>query len=357
MRIAQSQARAPFDVTNGPLMRAQLLRLGEDDHVLLLNIHHIVADGWSLVVLVREVAAIFEAFAAGRRSPLDELAVQYADWAVWQHRWLASDAPSRQIAQWRQRLADAPLPLELPSLHPRTASPVARGAIVSTSIGADLTAQIDALARDEGATLFSVLLAAYNAMLHSYSGDIDLVVGSPAANRGQAETEGLIGVFFNALALRADLSGDPSFRALVRRAWLTALEAFANEALPFDTVARSLRDANNRTAPLFRVWFVLQVAGIDDLRLPGLSWSLIPLSTGTSRFDISLSLTRQRGGLTADLEYNMDLFDQRQASEMLARFVHIVTTAVADPDATISAITSRTSGEFGDVPPEAQFNF
>ncbi|HEY0522983.1 MAG TPA: condensation domain-containing protein, partial [Stellaceae bacterium] len=231
-RVAREAAGRPFDLARGPLFRAALLRLSEDEHVAVIVMHHIVSDGWSASILIREVGALYTAYAEGRTSPLPELPIQYADYALWQRSWLRGEALERQVAYWTERLAGAPPVLDLPTDRPRPMVQNYQGAILPFALPKELSDSLAALAHREGATLFMVLLAAFQIVLSRWSGgQQDIVVGTPVAGRTDRQTEGLIGFFLNMLALRTDLSGDPSFRVLLRRVRETALGAFAHQDL------------------------------------------------------------------------------------------------------------------------------
>ncbi|HEU0052909.1 MAG TPA: condensation domain-containing protein, partial [Longimicrobium sp.] len=231
---AREEAARPFDLSAGPLFRAALLRLTADDHVLLLSMHHVVSDGWSTGVLFRELSALYEAYRAGRESPLAELPVQYADYAVWQREQLEGEVLERQLSYWRERLSGAPELLELPTDHPRPPVQSYRGASVPVELSPELLERLQALGRREGATLYMTLLSAFQVLLSKYSGSDDVVVGSPIAGRTRKEIEELIGFFVNSMVLRTDLSGDPSFREVLRRAREVTLGAYENQEVPFE---------------------------------------------------------------------------------------------------------------------------
>ena len=236
-----SVAAAPFDLERGPLLRAHLMRLSGEEHVAAVVLHHIVSDGWSLGVLIRELGALYAAFVAGTPSPLPGLAVQYADYALWQRAWLTGAVLERQVGYWRDRLAGAPAALALPTDRARPAVQSYRGAGHGFALSPELGAGLHDLARSAGATLFMVLLAAYQVLLSRWSGQKDIVVGTPIAGRTHREIEGLIGFFVNTLALRTELSGDPSFRELVGRVKETALGAYAHQDLPFEKLVEELQ--------------------------------------------------------------------------------------------------------------------
>ena len=256
--LAIQEARQPFDLARGPLTRVRVLVLGDDDHAILLTMHHIIGDGWSLGVAARELAVLYDAFSRGDPSPLDLLPIQYTDYSLWQHRLLAGDTLQRLAGYWSRQLAGA-TPLELPTDRPRPPIRTNRGAVHPFAIAAELAGSIHALCRSQGVTPYMVLLSTLQALLHRYSGQDDIVVGSPIANRNRSEVEGLIGYFVNMLALRTDLSGDPSFVDLVHRVREVALAAYEHQDLPLEKVIEVLhlpRDPSR--TPLFQVMFVLQ---------------------------------------------------------------------------------------------------
>jgi len=261
LRWAEAEARQPFDLQRGPLLRATLLRLAETEHIVLLTLHHIIADGWSMGVLVRELAQLYHAFVHNQPSPLPDLPVQYVDFVAWQHAYLRGATLERQLNYWKQRLGDLPPPLDLPTDRPRTAFNGARGAHRSFSLSAALTESLKAIGRSEDATLFMTLLAAFQTLLFRYTGQEDISVGSPVANRNRAEIEPLIGVFINTLVMRTDLSGQPTFRELLRRVRETTLDAYANQDLPFEHLVEVLHPERSLSrTPLFQVMFILQNA-------------------------------------------------------------------------------------------------
>src|SRR5688572_27833418 len=270
-RRAREEAVRPFDLSAGPLFRAALLRLGEEEHVLLLSMHHIVSDGWSVGVLFRELSALYEAYREGGESPLSELPVQYADYAVWQREQLEGEVLDRQLAYWRERLADAPALLELPTDRPRPAGQTYRGATVPVELSPELLERLQALGRSEGATRYRTLPAAFQVLLSRYSGSADIVVGTSIAGRTRKEVEELIGFFVNTLVLRTDLSGDPSFREVLRRAREVTLGAYAHQEMPFEKLVAELQPERSLShSPLFQVMFELQKAQGEGDALPGL---------------------------------------------------------------------------------------
>ncbi len=346
-RAAHDRARdfvhLPFDLARGPLFRALLLRLAPQEHVAVLAMHHIVSDGWSSGVLVQELGALYATYAKGEPSPLPDLPVQYADYALWQRGWLQGDALRRQVDYWKERLAGAPAALDLPLDHPRPPVQAFRGANHEFTLPRALVDKLQALAQAEGATLFMALLAAFQSLLARWSGQQDVVVGTPVAGRTHRATEGLIGFFVNMLALRADVSGDPGFLALLHRVKDTALDAFAHQHLPFEKLVEELRPVRDRSRPpVFQVQFALQNYRDEGLALPGLRLARLPRDATTSnasKLDLSLFLMDQgAGGLAGVVEYASDLFDA-DTMERLARHYRTLLEAVAaQPDRPLSMV-------------------
>jgi amino acid adenylation domain-containing protein len=336
-RLAGEEAARPFDLESGPVLRATLLRIAAGEHALLLDIHHIAADGWSMGVLVAEVAALYGAALAEAPSPLPELTVQYADFAVWQRRWLAGEVLERQLGYWRERLADAPA-LVLPTDRPRPARSF-QGRIERFALGAERTAGLIALARRYDATLFMALLAAFQALLGRYTGQDDLVLGSPIANRTRSETEGLIGFFVNSLVLRGDLGGDPGLRALLARARGVALEAYGHQDLPFERLVEELRPERRLAQnPLFQVVCALQNAPLNPIVLPGLELAPIDYDLTSTRFDLELMFWETGEGLAGQITYATDLFDPATVRRLASHFGSLVDGALADPDLPLSRL-------------------
>src|SRR6185295_14260945 len=322
----------PFDLARGPLMRTALVRLGEEEHVLLMSRHHIVGDAWATGILVRELAALYGAFRAGLPSPLPELAIQYADYAVWQRQWFQGPVLERELAYWRQQLAGVPSVLRLPTDRPRSAAPTFRGDSQPLRLSGELSGRLRALARQEGATPFMVLLAAFQALLFRLARQRDLVVGSPVANRNRIETESLIGFFVNVLALRGRLNGGLTFSGLVTQARETSLEAHAHQDLPFEKLIEELQPERNLAhAPLFQVVLVLQNAFMDDVELPGLTLAPAGAVLDYAKFDLTLSLTETPDGFDGSLDYSRDLFDAATVARTASAFERLLVAAVAQP--------------------------
>jgi acyl carrier protein len=330
---ALEESRRPFDLSRGPLVRASLLRLGDGEHVLLFVMHHIVSDGWSMGRLVDEVAVLYEAFREGRPSPLTELSVQYADYAVWQRNWLQGEVLEAQSDYWRKQLADSPPTLNLPTDYPRPSAQSYRGANQWFHLPESLTAELKRLCKQEGVTLFMLLLAAWQTLLHRYTGQDDILVGSPIANRRHAEFEPLIGCLINTLVFRGDLSGNPTFTEFMRRVREVALGAYAHQDAPFDLLVEILqpeRQANY--TPFFQVMFVLQNTPMKPLQLSNLTLAPLEVENVATQFDLILAAVESKGQLKGTLTYNTDIFMADTITDMLRRFKWLLQEIVANPE-------------------------
>jgi amino acid adenylation domain-containing protein len=338
-RLATEETQRPFDLAKGPVLRAMLLRLGVEDHVAVVTIHHITSDGWSTGVLVREVATLYTAFLTGDASPLPELPIQYADYAKWQREWLQGSVLESELDYWKQQLAGAPAVLELPTDHPRPAVQTFHGGRQSFRVGDDVAEALKAIGQGEGTTLFMTLLAAFKVLLSRYTGRDDIIVGSPIAGRNRAETEDLIGFFVNTLVLRTDTSGNPNFRQLLQRVREVTLGAYAHQDVPFEKLVEELQPERSLSqTPLFQVVFVLQNAPQGALELPGLSLSPMSYENPTSKFDLTLTMIDTEQGLIGGFEYNDDLFDAATIERMMAHFQMLLGAVAAQPDLPIAAL-------------------
>jgi amino acid adenylation domain-containing protein len=333
-RVMAEEAAAPFDLERGPLVRGRLARLAADDHVLLLTMHHIVADGWSAGVFVDELSRLYGAFRAGRADPLPPLPVQYADYAAWQRRWVGGRVLEAQADYWTRTLAGAPALLELPTDRPRPQRRGHAGARLPLELDEALTAGLRELGRRNGATLFMTLLAGWAATLGRLSGQEEVVIGTPTANRGRREIEGLIGFFVNTLALRVDLGGRPTAAELLERVKRRALEAQQNQDIPFEQVVELVQPARSMAhSPLFQVLFAWQDAPGGRLELPGLELVPVPgAEQTTAKFDLSLSLREADGRIVGSLEYATPLFE-RATVERYAGYLRRVLEQAAAGDA------------------------
>jgi hypothetical protein len=341
-RLAGAEAREPFDLSTGPLFRAQLLRLSDSEHVLLCTMHHVVSDGWSMGVLIREVAALYQAFSAGEPSPLPELGIQYADFAAWQREWLTGEVLDSQLSYWKQQLQGAPAVLELPTDRSRPAVRSYRGARHSFQLSEELSRGLKELSRREGATLFMVLLAAFDVLLSRYTGQDDIVVGTDIANRNRTETEQLIGFFINQLVMRTDVSGNPTFRGLLSRVREVALGAYAHQDIPFEKLVEELQPERDLSrSPLFQVTFVLQNIPSQTLELGDLSVDLIGSDEETVKFDLTLIMTEEAQGFSGAWAYATDIFNPQTIARMHERFEALLNSITKRPEARIKRFDMR----------------
>ncbi|HEY9613103.1 non-ribosomal peptide synthetase, partial [Allocoleopsis sp.] len=336
-RIATEERSHPFDLSSEPLLRVMLLQLDSSAHILLLNLHHIICDGWSIGVLLRELGALYTAFANNQPSPLPELPIQYADFAHWQREWLQEvgathESPLHmQLAYWKQQLDNLPV-LNLSTAHPRPATPTYQGATQFLELPKKLSEELEALSQRQGVTLFMTLLAAFQTLLYRYTQQEDIVVGSAIANRNRSEIERLIGFFVNSLVLRTNLSGNPTFLELIGRVRKVALEAYAHQDLPFEKLVEELhpeRDLSHH--PLFQVAFSLQNTPIKALELPELTLSKLDFDSPSAKFDLELHLWESPDGFRGQVIYSTDLFDDTTITQMLGHFQILLEGIVANP--------------------------
>jgi amino acid adenylation domain-containing protein/non-ribosomal peptide synthase protein (TIGR01720 family) len=350
-RLATEEAQRPFDLTAAPLLRATVVRLGEEDHALLLTMHHIVSDGWSMGVLLRELGALYEAYSAGRPSPLAELPIQYADYAAWQRESLRGDVLDRQLSYWKRQL-DGITPLQLPTARPRPAVQTFRGRREFVAFEKGVTDALKALARGEGTSLYVTLLAVFKALLQRYSGQHDIVIGSLIAGRNRSEVEPLIGFFVNALVLRTDLSGNPTFRELLGRVRQTALGAYAHQDLPLEKIVEELQPERDLSRhPLYQVHFVMQNAADagGGAEVPGLSMRPQAFDSEMIRVDLEFHLSEAGETLRGVMVYNTDLFDAEAVRRLLSHYQVMVAAVVSDPDRRLEELPMLTEAERGQL--------
>lgn len=345
-QLATAAAQKPFNLAEKPLVRVTLLQLAETQHILLFTMHHIVSDGWSKGVLIREIAALYAAFSQGRPSPLSELPIQYADFALWQQQWLQGTVLESQLTYWKQQLQNAPPLLALPTDRPRPHAQTFRGATQSRLLPNALTHALKDLSLQKNVTLFMTLLAAFQTLLYRYTGQTDILVGSPIANRNRAELEGLIGFFVNTLVLRTDLSGNPPFGELLNRVRDTTLGAYAHEDLPFEKLVDELQPERNLSyMPLFQVMFQLQNLPPAAPELSGLTLTSLDIDKGTTQCDLSFDMVEVDGTLQASVEYCTDLFDATTIVRMLGHFQTLLEGIVANPDQSLANLPLLTATE------------
>ena len=333
-------SQQPFDLTQGPLLRWMLLQLNQQEHLLVLNVHHIVTDGWSVGVFFRELTTLYHAYSQGQPSPLPELSIQYADFAVWQRQWLQGDILETQLTYWKRQLGTIPPVLKLSSDRPlgggkanRSSTSSSAGKKHSFALSSTLTEALKTLSQQEGVTLFMTLLAAFKIWLHCYSQQEDIAVGSPIANRNRCETEELIGFFVNTLVLRTALSGNPTFQDVLKRVREVALGAYAHQDLPFEKLVGELQPERNLgNNPLFQVWFVLQNTPMPTVELPGLTLNSLEVETGVARYDLKLDLTETATGLIGFFEYKTDIFEASTIARMTQFYETLLITVVEHPN-------------------------
>ena len=345
-RLAVEEGRRPFDLKQGPLLRGLLLRVGEQEHILVVTLHHIVFDGLSLIAMVREIGALYVAIRLGQPSPLPELRIQYADFAVWQREWLSGETLETHLAYWRRQLGGELPVLKLPSFKPQPAVQGSAGATYPVRLSPELTKSLRELSWRTDVSLYMTLLAAFNVLLYRYTGQEDIVVGSPIAGHTRAELEGLIGFFVNTLVLRTDLSGEPSFRELLGRVREVCLGAYAHQDVPFERLVEELQPERNKgRTPLFQVLLGLFNPQRQLLQASGLTVEVIDVNIGTSKFDLSLYLYDQPDEVTGFIEYSTDVLDEAAVERLAENFDVLLRAAVADPDLPISELPLLTEAE------------
>ncbi|MCI0491098.1 MAG: condensation domain-containing protein [Blastocatellia bacterium] len=341
-RLLMEESLCPFDLSKGPLLRNCLIRLGEEDHIAALTTHHIISDAWSMGVFISEVGKLYKPFCEGDNSPLPELPIQYADYAIWEQRWLSAEVLDEQLAYWKRQLGGSLPVIGLPTDKPRPSEESFNGAHLSLALSAELSDRLNRLSRGEGATLFMTFLAAFKVLLFSYSQQEDIIVGTSNSNRSRAETESLIGFFINTLVLRTDLSGNPTFKELLGRVRKVTLEAFAHQNVPFKKLVEAINPerAGNRS-PLNQVKFVLQNAPAGSLDLPGLT--LIPLNyeVTSAHCDLTLYVATNAQGLTATFEYSTELFNASTIERMLQHFEKLLDNIARMPDASLRVLSEE----------------
>ncbi len=334
-RLANQEAQRPCHLATGPLLRTSLLRLEPQAHVLLLTLHHIITDGWSNDVLRRELISLYRAFATGQPYPLAPASLQYADYALWQREWLQGEVLEAQLAYWRKQLAEVP-PLGLPTDHPRPAVQTLRGASQRFQVPLMVAEELRVLSQQEQVTLFMTLLASLQVLLLRYSGQSDISVGTPIANRRQAEIEGVIGFFVNTLVMRTDLSGNPTFVEVLQRVREVCLGAYAHQDVPFEQVVEALEPERDLSrSPLFQVMLMLQHAPQEQEDLIGVSVKPLEVEQVSSKFDMTLSLGETEQGLHGTLEYSTDLFEADTIKRLLSHWQILLAGVVDNPQAHI----------------------
>ena len=368
-KIGRQEVQQPFDLVDGPLMRGAVIRVDDDDNILILTLHHIIADGWSLSILVRELATLYHAYTSKDESfefensdggvemalvedILPALPIQYADFSVWQRNWLQGETLEKQLNYWKEKLANIPPVLELPTDHPRPALKTANGSSKNFLLPTDLSGKIIRLSRQEGVTPYMFLLAAFQTLLFRYSGQEDICIGTAIANRTRPQIEGLIGFFVNSLVMRVDLSGSPSFRNLLKQVRETALGAYAHQDLPFEMLVEEIQPERNLSyTPIFQVGFDYQETPIEALELPDLKFNAIQMDSGTTPYDLLLSITHTQSEdgteqyLSGSMEYNTDLYEKDTIERMLAHYEALLNAIVDNLDCSVATVSILTEAE------------
>jgi amino acid adenylation domain-containing protein len=340
--LARQEAVQPFNLATGPLIRVKLLKLAETEHILLVTLHHIIGDAWSRAILIQEVSLVYQAGTAY----LPPLPIQYADYAIWQRQWFQGQTYETHINYWREKLRHIPAVLQFPFDHPRPTLPTYRGHRIPVAIDKELTSRLNDLSRRENATLFMILLAGFQLLLYRYSGQENIAVGSPIANRTRVETEGLIGFFVNTLVMLSDMAGNPTFLEFLGRVRETALGAYAHQDMPFEKLVELLHPARDLSyQPLFQVMFVLQNAPVEPITLPEITLEPLALHSGTSKFDLLLDLTETVNGLEGYLEFSTDLLEETTVRRIMAHFKVLLAGAAASPELSIDLLPLLTGEE------------
>lgn len=338
-RLLNEDVQQPFELAKGPLLRSTLFELAKEEHVLLLTMHHIISDGWSMGIFKREMIAHYQAFSNDTSPVLPELPIQYSDFALQQREWLEGEGMEKQRSYWKSQLADASPTLELPTDHPRSAVQTFEGARQSIELTKELTQSLKKLSLDEGSTLFMTLLAAFKVMLYRYTGQEDICLGTPIANRDRDDIENLIGFFVNTLVLRTDLSGNPSFRKLLAQVREVALAAYDHQDMPFEKLVEELQPQRDLSrSPFFQIMFSVQNTPMQPLELPGLNWETLYAYNGKAKFDLSVYMWEKSGQLGGVFEYNTDLFETDKVTRMIGHFENLLQEVATNPDQRISEL-------------------
>lgn len=342
----EKEAQRIFDLTRGPLIRARVWRIEEEEYVLLMTLHHIISDGWAMDVLIRELVTYYQAGSSGQPAALPPLPVQYADYAVWQRDWMQGDVLETQLAYWKDRLGDAPAALELPTDRPRPTVQTYRGACWEFAVPGELLQQITGFSRRHGLTLYMTLLTAFTALLHHYSGRTSILVGSPVANRLRIELEEMIGLFVNTLVLRTDIPDNPRWIDLLDRVRKEVLDAQTHQDLPFEHLVDALQPERNLShSPLFQVMFTLQTPAEQSMEAPGLRVDNMEIDPGTALFDLSLDMVVEPDRLSGSFEYNRDLFDESTVTRYADGILKILSSMVAKPEGRVHDVPPMTDRE------------
>ncbi|MEW6734730.1 MAG: amino acid adenylation domain-containing protein, partial [Acidobacteriota bacterium] len=345
-QLVNEEVKCPFDLAQGPLVRALVIKLVQQEHIVLFIMHHIVSDGWSMAILVRELTVLYEVYNNGQSSPLPELPIQYADFAHWQQEWLQGEVLDKQLSYWKEQLGNQPTVLPLPTDYLRPAIETYRGSCKALMLSKELTEALQVLSRGQEVTLFMTLLAGYQALLYRYSNQESISVGTPIANRNRAEIEGLIGFFVNTLVLRTDVKADESFVELLERVRESCLAAYAHQDISFEKLVEELQPARDMShSPLFQVMMILQNAPVSKIELTNLSLAPVEFDSQTAKFDLTLSMVETEIGLYGALEYNTDLFNASTIERMIGHYENLLQSIVSNPQQSISSLALLSEAE------------
>jgi amino acid adenylation domain-containing protein len=345
-KLVKEQALQPFDLANEALVRATLIVLNNNEYWLSLCLHHVISDGWSMGVFIEELTALYNAVNQGQVSPLKPLPIQYTDFAIWQRKWFRGEVLENQLNYWKKQLAEAPTFLPLPTDKPRPARQSFTGAHQEFQLSLELTQKLTELSQQQGVTMFMTLLAAYGTLLYRYTGQSDILIGTPIANRNRREIESLIGFFVNTLVMRTDCSENPSFQELLMRVREMSLSAYTHQDLPFEMLVEALQPERNLShTPLFQVMFALENTPLSEVKMSGLTIDSLPLEWGTAKFDLTLSMQNTETGLMGVWEYNTDLFNSETVERMNGHFLTLLEGIIANPNERVSQLPLLTKVE------------
>jgi NRPS condensation-like uncharacterized protein len=345
-RVAREEGLKPFNLSTGPLMRVGMIKLGEEDHVVMVTMHHIISDGWSMKVMVEEVSRMYGGYRRGEGEEEEEERIQYADYAIWQQEWLEGEEYKEQMRYWKERLAGLPPFLDLPTDFARPSERTTRGATLLLVLPETLVARLKEFAHTENVTLFMMLLAVFNLLLHKYTSHTDIVIGTPIAGRNRIETEKLIGFFLNALILRTDVSNDPSFRQLLQKTRRITIEAFAHQDVPFEKIVEELNpERSSAYSPLYQVLFSLNNIPQSSLQLEDLMLSTVRINSDAVRFDLALYAEERDEELILCMQYSNDLFRADTIELMLKQYQNLIEAILSDPSQRMSELLASTREE------------
>jgi hypothetical protein len=348
-RIARNEIYPPFDLSRGPLLRILLVQLDVEEHAQFITTHHLISDGWSMAIFIREMRSLYKSFCLGEAASLPAMKIQYADFAMWQREWLLGEMLEAQLSYWRTQLKPPVPELKLPVDFPRPAYRTYEGALHSAVFSSDILSTLEQFSRNQGCTTFMVMLAAFQLLLHRYSGQEDIVVGADIANRNRTETEDLIGFFVNMLVLRTDLSGDPSIKELLHRVRRTALDAYSHQDVPFERIVADLQPERSLSRnPLFQVLIVLQNMPSEPVGIDELQVTTLDLPHRLAKFDLTLTLEEADGSLLVSMEYSTELFKEETIVRMVRHYENLLRRITCNASMAVSAVDLLSEEEIPD---------